>query len=67
LSQKDLILQGKCCRDPSASIQASSRLYVQKKVTFWVNGRTDEREENNIPPQLRCEGIINIIFILVLV
>jgi len=51
-------LQGKCCRDLSASIQASSRLYMPKKLKLF--GWTDGREENNIPRQLRCEGIINI-------
>jgi len=34
-SQKDLILPGKCSRDPSASIQASTMQYMSKKLELF--------------------------------
>jgi len=61
-SPKDLIWQGRCCRDPPASIQASSRLYIcQNNLNCfgWKDGLTDGRTgRKQYPPQLRCEGII---------
>jgi len=41
--QKDLILQGKYCRDPSASIQASS---CQRNTLFgWTDWRTHGKKK----------------------
>jgi len=63
------ILQGKCCRDTSASIQASSRLYMPTKLKLfgWTYVRTDGRTDWGWTGRKQCppdnfdgEGIITV-------